>query len=66
MKKLFYRIFKCYRRLELRHVSYTEGDVMIRQNEGKPQSEQWVLAKEEDNNSLMGTVYLERKERILS
>lgn len=37
---------------------------MIKANEGKPASEQWVIAKEEDTNSSYGMVYLERKERI--
>lgn len=64
MKKLFYKIFKRYRRLELKLVMWPEADKMIKANKGKPASEQWVIAKEEDTNSSYGMVYLERKERI--
>jgi hypothetical protein len=53
-----------YRRLELKFVSYIEGDKMIRENVGKPESEQWHIAKEEDTNRNYGTVYLERIIRI--
>ena len=66
-KKLFYKIFKRYRRLEFRAVSYAEGDRLIRESVGKPEREQWVLAKEEDANRLVGlVVMLERRERILA
>ena len=65
MRRLFYRFFKCYRRLEFKAVSYAEGDRLIRQSQGKPESEQWVLAKEEDSNRAFGlVVFLERRERI--
>jgi hypothetical protein len=53
-----------YRRLELKYVSWKEGDKMIRENAGKPESEQWVLAKEEDTNYNRWMVYLERREKI--
>lgn len=53
-----------YRRLELRLVSYEEADRMIRQNEGKSESEQWVLAHEEARNRIPLMVYLERREKI--
>lgn len=65
MKKLFYKIFKRYRRLELKFVIWPEADKMIKANEGKPASEQWVIAKEEDTNKAYGYVFLERKERII-
>jgi len=64
MKKLFYRLFKRYKRLDIKFVSYYEGDKMIKGSVGKHESEQWVLAKEEDHNRCYGWVYLERRERI--
>lgn len=53
-----------YRRLELKCFSWSEGDKVLRENIGKPESEQWHLAKEEDANKAHGTVYLERREII--
>ena len=53
-----------YRRLELRFVSFQEGDKLIRESAGKSESEQWHIAKEEDTNRSYGTVYLERRELI--
>ena len=50
--------------METRFVSYAEGDKMITDSSGKPESERWVLAKEEDDNHVYGWVYLCRKERI--
>lgn len=63
LKNLFKRKPK-YRRLELKFVDYATGDKMIRGNEGKPESEQWVIAKEEDTNYSIGWVYLERREKV--
>lgn len=54
-----------YRRLELKCFSWSEGDAAIKNNHGKPESEQWHLAKEEDTNKAFGTVYLERREKIV-
>lgn len=65
MKRLYYRIFKRYRRIELKFINYYDADLLIKSGEGKPESEQWFIAKEEDNNRVIGWVYLERKERIL-
>jgi hypothetical protein len=65
LKSLYYRIFKRYRRLELKLCTYAEGDKLIRASAGKAESETWVLAiPEEDNNRAFGVVYLERRERI--
>ena len=65
MRQLWLRLFPKYRRLEYRTCSYSEGDRLIRESEGKPECEQWVLAKEEDFNLLAGlSVCLERRERI--
>lgn len=66
MKKLYYRLFKRYRRLDLVFVSYEEGNKLIRGNAGKLDGEQWRIAKEEDRNGAYNRVYLERRERILS
>lgn len=65
MKKLFYKIFKRYKVLETKYVSYSEGDEMIKATHDKPESEKWVLAKEEDTNQTIGMVYLCRKVRIV-
>lgn len=50
IKKLFHKP----KRLELRFVSYAEGDRLSREG--------WVIAKEEDHNKVPGFVYLERLE----
>jgi hypothetical protein len=67
LRRLYFKMFKRYRRLEFRAVSYAEGDKLIRASVGKPESETWVLAiPEEDNNRAFGlVVMLERRERIL-
>lgn len=65
LRKLYFKIFKHYRRLEFKGFSYSEADKLVRQNDGKQESEQWVLAKEEDGNMLVGIiVFLERRQRI--
>ena len=71
LRRLYFRLFKRYRRLEIRYVSYSEGDRLIRENVDGPEAEQWHIAKEEDDNPLIGmfphigsSVYLERRERI--
>jgi len=46
-----------HKRLELRFVTYTEGDKLIRKTNGE-----WTIAKEENNNRCIGWVYLERLE----
>jgi hypothetical protein len=53
-----------YRRLELRPVSYAEGNRLICETANKPESEQWHIAKEEDKNKNYRIVYLERRELI--
>ena len=65
LRRIYFRMFKRYRRLELKCVSYSEGDRLIKENADKPEAYQWHLAKEEDSNLLVGvSVYLERRERI--
>jgi len=65
LRRLFFKLFKHYERIEIGYFTYDEGDKRIRQNEGKPEDEQWFLAKEEDTNHAYGIVILERKRRIL-
>lgn len=66
IKKLYFKLFKRYRRLEMKGFSYKEADALLRANTGKPESEQWHLAKEEDMNIFIGImVFLERRERIV-
>jgi hypothetical protein len=64
IRKIFYALFKRYKRLELRCFTYAEGDKLLRANNGKPEDQQWVLAKEEDTNRKYGMVYLQRRVRI--
>ena len=65
LRRLYFRLFKRYRRLELRCVSYPEGDRLIRENAEGPEDGRWHIAKEEDDSPLIGmSVYLERRERI--
>lgn len=64
MKKLFYKIFKRYKRLELKFCSWDEGDRLIKANQFGIEEEQWHIANEEDNNKSIGWVWLERKKRI--
>jgi hypothetical protein len=53
-----------YRRLELRPVSYSEGNKLICESANKPEAEQWHIAKEEERNFNYRVVYLERRELI--
>lgn len=64
MKKLFYKIFKFYRVLETKFVTWNEGNRMILATHDKPEGERWVLAKEEDTNHIIGMVHLCRKVRL--
>lgn len=65
LRRLFFRFFPCYRRLDLRFVTYREADDLIRESHGKSESLQWIIAsKEEDRNHMIGMVYIERRERI--
>jgi len=63
-KKQYYKRFATYKRLEVQLVPYNVGDNMLRDSEGKPEDQQWHLAKEEDTNRAYGYVFLERKVRI--
>lgn len=63
-RKLFYRVFKCYMRLELRFISYGEADRLIRESANLPEDQRWEIAREEDHNRLIGKVFIERRVRI--
>jgi len=65
LRRAYYKQVPHYLRLELRCVTYWDGDKLIRQNEGKKTVEEcWRIAPEEDRNRVMGTVWLERVSRI--
>jgi hypothetical protein len=66
IRRAFLRVFKRYRRLEFRSCTYAEADALIRENAFKSERDQWVIAREDDRNLLVGAcVFLERRERIL-
>lgn len=52
--KSFLGIVKKPKRLELRFVSYHEGDKLVKAG--------WKIAKEEDHNHVFGMVYVEKLE----
>lgn len=67
-KKLYYKIFPHYRRLELQCAPYVEADRLIKENANKLESERWDIAPEEDSNvlgAMTRMVWIERKERIM-
>lgn len=63
-RRLYLKLFPTYKVLETKFVTYQEGDKMLRETHDKPEAEKWVLAKEEDNNHIIGMVYLCRKVRV--
>lgn len=64
LRKLYYRIFVRYKRLELIYVDWRKADSLIKQNQNGPEDQQWHIAKEEDTDRTYSMVYLERKIRI--
>jgi hypothetical protein len=58
-------MFKRYQRIECVFVQWAVADKLLRDNEGKPEHEQWRLAPEEDTNYVIGYIYLERRARII-
>ena len=65
LKRLYYKIFKRYRRLALKCCDYHTADRLIRESAEKPESKRWHIAiPEEDLNQGFNSVFLERKERI--
>jgi len=66
LRKLYYRVFVRYTILDTKFLPYRAADALIRQNEGKPEIEHWVISPLEDTNRVIGHVYLCRRERITS
>lgn len=64
LRRLYYRVFKRYRRLELQGMSWEDADNAIMENPNKPEGAQWHIAPEEDNNRAIGLVWMERRVRI--
>lgn len=64
LRRLFFRFFNRYRRLELKRFAHVDADRLLRENEGKPEGAQWHIAREEDANRVPLTVWLERRVRI--
>ena len=65
IRRLYYRLFTTYKRLELRKCSYAEGDALVTGSFFKDEAEQWQLAiPEEDKNQAFDVVFLERRVRI--
>lgn len=64
LKKIYYKFFPTYNVLETKFVTYSQGEMLLRNSTNKPESEKWVLAKEEDTNRIIGMVYLCRRVRI--
>ncbi len=65
IRRVWFKIFPTYKRLELKFCKYSEADALMRLNEKNPEEQQWRLAKEEDKNFQPGMVYIERRVRIL-
>jgi hypothetical protein len=62
--RLYYRLFKKYREIEVKLLPYNEANELLKQNGGKMEDQQWGLAKAEDTNIAYGYVFLARRERI--
>ncbi len=54
----FKSLFEKRKRIELRFLSYSQADELIKETNGA-----WTIAKEEDSNHLLGWVYLELLEQ---
>jgi hypothetical protein len=66
LRRLWFRLFPSYECLGVRCVPYTMADQMIRESEGKPEEEQWVICPRlEDNNRVIGVCWLEQRRRIV-
>lgn len=65
IRRLYFRVFKRYRSIERRFVSYAEADKLIDSSVGKPESEQWIIDFERENeNQCYGFVHMQRRVRI--
>lgn len=64
LRRLYFKLFPRYERLEFTCLNWTEADKLIKENRWKPYEQQWQIAKEEDRNNIYGMVFLERRKRI--
>lgn len=70
IKRLYFKLVPTYKRTEFGSFPWSLADRMIKDNEGKPEHEKWIIAKEEDSNFrplsfIEPHVYLEKRIRIL-
>ena len=64
LRRIYYKLFPVYKRIDMQSFSWEQGDLLIRQNAHKPLEEQWHIAPEEDLNRDYDMVFLEKKIRI--
>ena len=62
MIELWSKIFPEWRRVDLQLMSYSEANKLLAESENS--TEIWRVAKEEDSNYLIGTVWLEKIVRV--
>lgn len=65
LRRLYFRLFRRYRRIEFRYVSWGVAHKLFQANPFQPATAQWHLAPEEDYNIVPGLVAIERRERIV-
>ena len=58
LRKLYYSIFPTFKETDNQFVSYLTADKLMLENSD------WKLSKEEDNNHILGWVYICKKTRI--
>jgi hypothetical protein len=65
LRRLWLKWFPKYESLETMFVGYETADRMIRHSQGRPQDQQGVICSRlEDNNRVLGAVWIERRRRI--
>jgi hypothetical protein len=64
LRRLFFKLFPTYRRLELRVCSWDEADKLIKAADGTGAENEWHIAKEDEGMSFP-MVALERRRRIV-
>lgn len=62
MIKLWSKIFPEWRRVDLRLMPYSEANKLLA--ESGNDTEVWRIAKEEDSNYMIGTVWLEKVVKV--
>ncbi len=65
LRRLYFKLFKRYERLEMKCFTYKEADDILKKNDSQPEENKWHIAIEEDTNYNYGVVFLERKKRIM-